>query len=228
MPDPFFYPEVGQRTLLFVNDYISPSLPALFERDSIYPTVERTLLLQQAEEIGDPSLPAWSIGCGRRTDCVPSGLLASFYDMITAPVFKIPLNRAAQSYGVFDLSTGGLTPRRAFLLPVSNPTTDTLSFLTTDLTFNKTVRRAYSTWDFLTCFDPAFLPLDEDGLIFRNLDPISLSPTITDEAYAVVGGTSLSDTDSIPPAYAIKDLPLGLDFSSQHLTAGGTVANFLK
>lgn len=226
--------EVGQRLPQFSSFYISPALPSLFSLDVVVPTQKRHDLLTQASELGDPRLPVWSSGSGRSaTPFTPPIFLNMLYDMITAPVLSLPITQHEYCCGIYDMSTTFLSPRKAFLLETGDPLVPVLTWNNTDpltlTAFSNSVRRAYSSWDFLTAFDPVFLPLsDENALLFRNLDPIVQSTANTsDDASVVIGGPSLSDSVYIPSANASKPSPTGLDYSSGRLSAGGNVASFL-
>lgn len=233
MTDNRFEWEVGQRAGDFVADYTSLALPTLFERDVVFPTVQRTRALRAEQEVSDPRIPVCSVGSGRRVDCGPESLLALFYDLITTPVLGLPIRLASLSVGVFDLATGGLAPRRAFLVETPDPGALALACPSgddfTDARFGGVVRKAASSWDLLTAFDPVFLPLDDNSaLLLRNLDPVAPGTGgVSDEPLAVWSG-SLSDTDTLPAVRASRSVAPGLDLSAGVLSAGGTVADFLR
>lgn len=242
--------EVGQRTLTFQGDYPEGFLPTLVARDSLVPTTERNHLLESQGQRGDPRFPSWSIGSGQSLIAdTTNPLLCALYDLITAPMLSLPLDKLRLCCGLFDLSTSGLAPRRAFILTVNDPVSNTLTWTSDSFTqscFGGQIRRAVSSWDFMTAFDPVFLPLVDEsengsGLLLRNLGTVTYSSTYSsintlftalslptsDEPFAVVGGTSLSDTTYIPPAQAQRLVPRGLDLSAGALSCGDSVSSFL-
>jgi hypothetical protein len=227
--------EVGQRTQDFSSDYLRPGTPTLFRRDEVFETEIRIEVLLALRENGDPSIPSWTQGARvfEESDSIPylvPSPLRALYDLIS--------NGEARRLVMTLRSFIPASPRKAFFVSaLVDSSLTSLQYQTgdsyTDTRFNGYIREAVSLWDFMTSFDPVFLPLEGGGgYLLRNLDPVSDSlPGCPDEYIAIVptDDLTLSDSYFMPPAYAHKPIPTGLDLSGGVLSSGtGASAGFFN